>query len=415
MSVDLVRFEDFELDLRAYHLRRSGRSLRLERIPTEVLRLLVQRQGQLVSREEIIEKLWGKNVFLDTDNAINTAIRNIRQALHDDPEQPRFVQTVTGRGYRFIAQVAEVSAPPASQGHLDRQSRYSLKFIVPLVAGLALAVLGTGYLMRPHLFVKSATPHARVMLAVLPFQNLSNDSDQEYFSDGLTEETITDLGELSPENLGVIARTSALAYKHTQKSASQIGKELGVDYILEGSVRREGERVRISAQLIRVKDQTHIWAQSYNRDMRDFLAVQNELGGAIAGQVQVSLTPEQKREHSKIPHIDPDAYDDYLKGRYYADKITTEDFKKAIDFFQKAIDKDPSYAAAYGEISRSYTMLAFFGYLPTAEAYPKAIAAAKHAIEMDNNLAEAHVALGHASSFCGTGQMLSESYAAQLS
>ena len=406
MDGNLLLIEDFELDPHAYHLRRSGRSLKLERIPMELLLLLVERRGQLVTREEIIGKLWGKNVFLDTDNAINTAIRKIRQILNDDPEQPRFIQTVTGRGYRFIAQVAEVSEPPAGQAAAvetlpiqdqpDRRSRYSPRFVVPLAAVLALAVLGAGYLVRPHLFVKSATPHGRVMLAVLPFQNLSNVSDQEYFSDGLTEEAITDLGKLSPEKLGVISRTSAMAYKHTQKSASQIGQELGVDYILEGSVRREGERVRISAQLIRVQDQTHVWAQSYDRDMRDFLAVQNELGGAIAGQVQVSLTPEQKREQSKIPHIDPEAYDDYLKGRYYADKITREDFEKAIDFFQKAIDKDPSYASAYGELARSFTMQGFSGYLPTAEAYPKAIAAAKRAIEMDDNLAEGHVALGHA-------------------
>jgi len=402
MAGERVRFEDFELDPRAYHLQRFGRSLKLERIPTELLLLLVERRGQLVTREEIIERLWGKNVFLDTDNAINTAIRKIRHTLRDDPEQPRFVQTVTGSGYRFIAPVAEASSRPISAAEIARaqgpvsapQSRYSLRVVIPLAAVLALIVLGTGYLIRARFSLRSAPAHGRVMLAVLPFENLSNDSDQEYFSDGLTEEAITDLGRLSPERLGVIARTSAMAYKHTSKRASQIGQELGVDYLLEGSVRREGERVRISAQLIRVKDETHVWAQSYDRDMRDFLAVQNELGEAIAGQVQVSLTPEQKLEQTKTRRINPEAYDDYLKGLYFWNRFTPGSLKKSVDLFQQAIEKDPGYAQAYAGLSESYGVLMDWGVLPRAEAYPKSEAAARKAVELDSGNSEAHSALG---------------------
>ena len=410
MAGDLVRFEDFELDPRSYRLSCSGRLLKLERIPMELLLLLVERRGQLVTREEIIEKLWGKNVFLDTENAINTAIRKIRQVLRDDPAQPRFVQTVTGSGYRFIAPAAEVSASaPQERGdamhaapaaavptraHVpNRRNLHSWKVIAPLLVVLGASVLGLGYLVRSNLSSKSVPAHGRVMLAVLPFRNLSDDPEQEYFSDGLTEETITDLGELSPQELGVIARTSAMAYKNTKKSASQIGRELGVDYLLEGSVRREGGRVRISAQLIRAKDQTHVWARNYDREMRDFLGVQIALGEAISRQVQVSLTPERELKESKTRPANPEAYDDFLKGRYYLNKFTVDGVNKSVELFQQAIEKDPGYSQAYAGLAESYELLKDFSVLPPAEAYPKSEAAARKAVELDGGNSEARSAL----------------------
>lgn len=407
MPTDVVKFEEFELDLRSYHLQRSRRSLKLERIPMELLVLLVERRGELVTREEIVEKLWGKNAFLDTDNAVNTAVRKIRQTLRDDIEQPRFLQTVSGRGYRFIAQVTNPDAPTgatpvapaegisAAQSQAEvSHSQYSWKIVVPLAVTLCAVTVGGVLLLRSYHLPKPSTTQKRVMLVVLPFQNLSDEPQQEYFSDGLTEETITDLGELNPGKLGVIARTSAMAYKHTSKTAAEIGQELGVDYILEGSVRREGGRARISTQLIRVGDQTHIWAQSFDREIRDFLQVQEELGEAISQQVRVNLNPEQKPQQARTRQINTDAYDDYLKGLYCWNQFTPASVTESIEYFQQAIKKDSQLAPAYAWLSQSYGVLMDWNKLPPAEAYAKSEAAARKAVELDSSSSEAHSALG---------------------
>jgi TolB-like protein/Tfp pilus assembly protein PilF len=343
----------------------------------------------------------GQNVFIDADNAVNTAIRKIRRALRDDPDRPRLVQTVSGKGYRFIGQVDKPSARlPAPikvlQNHREsiRRTRKAWKSVIPWAAAATAGFVLAGYLLRPHLLPQPTGAYRRVMLAVLPFENLSNDPDQEYFSDGLTEETITDLGQLSPERLGVIARTSAMAFKHSGKSANQIGQELGVEYLVEGSVRRQGERVRVTAQLIRVKDQTHIWAQSYDREIREFLELQNELGRAIAGQVQVRLTPQQKLEHSRTPRVNSAAHDDYLRGLSLVNTFRTGEVKKSINFFQSAIQEAPGYAQPYTGLSLSYALLGDYGELPPTEAYLKSEAAARKAVELDSGSSQAHSALG---------------------
>ena len=217
--------------------------------------------------------------------------------------------------------------------------RWPMEARASTAAALVMVVAVIAYIMRTHRSSGSA-PAKRAMLAILPFQNLSNDPRQEYFSDGLTEETITDLGQLSPENLGVIARTSAMAYKHTDKTVSQIGRDLGVDYILEGSVRREGGKARVSAQLIRVSDQTHLWAQNYDRDLQDLLDVQNDLGRAIAEQVRANLTPQRQIELSRKHMVNPEAYDLYLKGRFYWNQRTPDAIKESIGYFQQATAKD---------------------------------------------------------------------------
>jgi serine/threonine protein kinase/tetratricopeptide (TPR) repeat protein len=700
MPADVVRFGDgLELDRGAYELRRSGRALKLERIPMEILLLLVDRRGQLVSREDIIARIWGQDVFLDTDNSINAAIRKIRQVLKDDPENPVFVQTVTGKGYRFIAAVTEVSVPAQQGGDgnpgteaqtiepdlvishyrieekiasggmgdvfqaedLRLGRRVALKFLsdksasdshalqrfslearaasslnhpnictiyeieehegrpvivmellegetlrqrmrrgpleidhlldlgihvadalqaahakgiihrdikpgnifitqsgqvkvldfglAKLTAGHAVPVgefeepltregvlPGTKHYMSPEqlrdeeidgrsdifslgvvlyematgkkpfpgnnaLAVANATLNSqavpplhinpklpvefdaiigktlekktdsryqtaaelqsdlqllrkklefpntvrqdepaqfanrrslrsswspwqwgaslaalfvvvfvagiyglherarsqstggqhRVMLAVLPFANLSNDPEQEYFSDGLTEETITDLGELNPERLGVIARTSATAYKHTNKTIAQIGHELGVDFVLEGSVRREGGIARISAQLIRVQDQVHLWAHNYDRETGGLLALQNELGRAIAQQVQVKLAPPYGVRSINKYAPNPDAYELYLKGRFYLNQRTYAEIDKSTGYFQRAIEKDPGFALAYAGLADSYLANAIRS---PQDFEPKAKAAASRALELDDDLAEAHAALG---------------------
>jgi serine/threonine protein kinase/Flp pilus assembly protein TadD len=699
MPADVVKFGDgLELDKDAYELRRSGRALKLERIPMEVLLLLVERRGQLVTREDIIARIWGKDVFLDTDSSINGAIRKIRQVLKDDPEKPVFVQTVTAKGYRFIAavtaagivaqqadgskpgskeqavvpdlvishyrieekiasggmgdvfqaedvrlgrrvaikflaeksasdshalerfllearaasslshpnictiyeieeyqgrpvivmellegetlrqqlrrgpleidqllnvgihvsdalqaahakgiihrdikpgnifvtqsgqvkvldfglaklttghavQVDEVQEPLTMHGMLpgtrhymspeqlrdeeiDRRSDiFSLGIVlyematgtkpftgknafavssatlnsrpvpasslnpklpvefdailskalekkpdgryqtagelqsdlqllrkklespnavqsgtapfavrrnvrtswnvwqwVASLAALVVVILAAGiYGLHQSARSQSADAHRRVMLAVLPFANLSNDSEQEYFSDGLTEETITDLGELNPERLGVIARTSATAYKHTNKTIAQIGRELGVDYILEGSVRRDGGSSRITAQLIRVKDQVHLWAHNYDRQTGGLLALQNELGRAIAQQVQVKLTTLYGVRLVNKYAPNPEAYELYLKGRFYLRQRTFDAMDKSIEYFQRSIEKDPGFALAYAGLADSYLARATGS---PQEFDPKAKAAASRALELDDDLAEAHAALG---------------------
>ena len=246
MPSDVIRFgDDFELDRRAFELRCSGRSLKLARIPMEMLLLLVQRKGQLVTREEIIDQIWGKDVFLDTDSSINAAIRKIRQALKDDPENPLFVQTITGKGYRFVAPTVEVQGPSAEQGGSTAKPAGAswgwLGWRAALPAVLVVILAGGEYFLQFRARSHSASNPRRVMMAVLPFANLSDDPQQEYFSDGLTEEIITDLGELNPERLGVVARTSAAAYTSTNKTITQIGHELeSITYWREAS----GERVQ---------------------------------------------------------------------------------------------------------------------------------------------------------------------------
>jgi TolB-like protein/DNA-binding winged helix-turn-helix (wHTH) protein/Flp pilus assembly protein TadD len=411
MPADILKFGDgLELDRNSYELRRAGRALKLERIPLDILFLLVERKGQLVTREDIIGKIWGKDVFVDTDSSINGAMRKIRQALKDDPENPIFVQTVTGKGYRFIAAVTEAVVRDQEGGgkKLDsstttpqepstpvttRQKRRVWLTSWPWVVSLAvLLVVALAAIFGIRLRARSQTASEhRVMLAVLPFANLSNDPEQEYFSDGLTEETITDLGELNPERLGVIARTSAASYKHTNKTVAQIGHELGVDYILEGSVRREGGSARISAQLIRVKDQVHLWANNYDRETGGLLALQNELGRAIAQQVQVKLAPPNGGRSTNKYAPNPEAYELYLKGRFYLNQRTYAEIDKSTEYFQRAVKKDPGFALGYAGLADSYLANAIRS---PQDFEPKAKAAASRALELDDDLAEAHAALG---------------------
>jgi TolB-like protein/DNA-binding winged helix-turn-helix (wHTH) protein/Flp pilus assembly protein TadD len=404
MSAGLLRFDNFELDRGACELRRAGRTVRLERIPLDLLFLLAEHQGQLITREEILERLWGKDVFVDADSAINTAIRKIRQALKDDPEQPRFIQTVVGRGYRFIARIeakrpeaayTPVAVPALGPVNVEkpevivplksvRHEKVHRRLVLGLVVFALLVLLGLSYFLIPE---------KRIMLAVLPFENLSGDPEQEYFSDGFTEETITDLGQVSPGRMGVIARTSAMTYKYTSKPIRQIGKELGVDYVLEGSVRREEGRVRISAQLIRVKDQTHVWAQNYDSQLQDWLDVQAKLGQDIAQQVQVSLTPQRKVELAKKRPVDPEVYDRYLRGRYFWNKMTPSEYPKAIGYFQQATEKDPAYAPPYAGLADCYGTLPIATDAVPTESFSRAEVAARKAVQLDDSLAEGHVAL----------------------
>jgi TolB-like protein/DNA-binding winged helix-turn-helix (wHTH) protein/Flp pilus assembly protein TadD len=399
-STRRIRTGLFEVDFGSGEVYREGRKVALQEQPFRVLAVLLERPGEVVTREDLQARLWPADTYVGFDEGLNTAIRKLRVAFGDSAENPRFIETISRRGYRFVAPVHEAVAvtPPSLEsvapdtaadvqhGQPWRIRRPALAFS----AGALLVILaGVVYLTRWHSSANS-TARQRVMLAILPFQNLSNDPEQEYFSDGLTEETITDLGKLTPEQLGVIARTSAMAYKHTNKTISQIGHELGVDYILEGSVRRDGEKVRIAAQLIRVQDQTHLWAQSYDRELSDFLDVQNELAQVISQQVGLRLTPGEKSGLETTRKVDPEAYDLYLKGLYYWNMLTPTGFSQATNYFQQATKRDPKYALAYAGLADCYAVLPMIGDSPPRESFPGAQAAAAKALELDGALAQAH-------------------------
>jgi TolB-like protein/DNA-binding winged helix-turn-helix (wHTH) protein/lipoprotein NlpI len=413
----------FEIDLASGRLHKNGRRLPLQEQPFRVLAMLLQRPGEVVTRQELQARLWPADTYVGFDEGLNTAIRKLRTAFGDSAGNPRFIETLPRRGYRFIAPVTEATPadalPPSTEVRLharveedhgaviepDRHQQIEppstpldywqpRRKVLLVSTFVVLAFTVVAYIMRKHSSPGSAPPAQRAMLAILPFQNLSNDPGQEYFSDGLTEETITDLGQVSPENLGVIARTSAMAYKHTDKTVSQIGRELGVDYILEGSVRREGGRARVSAQLIRVSDQTHLWAQNYDRDLKDLLDVQNDLGRSIAEQVSANLTPQRQIELSKKHIVNPEAYDLYLKGRFYWNQRTPGALKESIGYFQEATVKDANFALAYAGLADAYNISNILGLYSPKESFPQAKAAAMRAIELDPSLAEAHAALG---------------------
>jgi TolB-like protein/DNA-binding winged helix-turn-helix (wHTH) protein len=383
MAGQMLKFENLELDLGSYQLRRDGSVLKLEKIPMELLILLASKPGQLVSREEIIDRLWGKDVFVDSEHGVNTAIRKIRNVLVDDPDRPRYIETVVGKGYRFIA---TVSGPPQEQPLPLLAAAFAFKKLM-IIAACALVTFVAGLGMVRRIWPTGG----RTMLAVLPFQNLSGDSEQDYFSDGMTEEMITQLGRLDPQRLGVIARTSAMSYKHSTKGIEQIGRELGVSYVLEGSARREGDRVRITAQLIQVRDQSHVWAAEYDRELQSVLGIQTEVASAIGDEVRLKLTQVQRAQRANLRVVNPEAYEAYLKGRYFMEKWTEEGTKVGREYFQRALQKDPTYALAYAGLADSYV----WGRagLPPGEAVDRAKQAATRALQLDDTLGEPHAAL----------------------
>jgi TolB-like protein/DNA-binding winged helix-turn-helix (wHTH) protein len=403
-STRRIRTGLFEVDFGSGEVYREGRKVALQEQPFRVLAVLLERPGKVVTREDLQARLWPADTYVGFDEGLNTAIRKLRVAFGDSAENPRFIETISRRGYRFVAPVHEavavtpqplagVAVDAAADVQRGRPWRIRRPALTLSAAALLVILAGVVYRTRWHSSANSAA-RQRVMLAILPFQNLSNDPEQEYFSDGLTEETITDLGQLSPEHLGVVARTSAMAYKHTNKTIRQIGQELGVDFVLEGSVRREGANVRVSAQLIRVSDQTHLWAQNYQRELHDLLQIENELGAAIARQVQVNLTPQQLVDLSKIRTVDPEAYDLYLKGRFLWNQRNLSAVKQSVGYFQRASAKDANFALAYVGLADAYNIGNILGAYSPQESLPKAKAAATKALELDPSMAEAHAALG---------------------
>src|SRR5216683_585694 len=444
MAAERFDFEDFEVDRSTYELRRAGSVVHLERIPLDLLFLLIERRGKLVTRPEIFERIWGKNVFLDVDNSINIAVRKLRNALHEDPDAPRFVVTVPAKGYRFIAPIREegpsapvpeaspvsavVEASPTADA-VEASPTMIPKADMPLpkdrrrgilwsIGGIALVI--AVIVVIEHLSLRPSTTTASIpttqspalplpdkpSIAVLPFTNMSDDREQQYFSDGITDDLITALSRLP--DLLVIARTSTFTYKGKAAKVQDIGHELGVAYVLEGSVRKAGDNVRITAQLVDASSGDHLWAERYDRPLKDIFALQDEIVQRIATTLNLQLTLEERGILVRKRTENLEAYDDFLRGTEYYWSFTKDGNAKARQMFEKAIELDSKYADAYAWLGENYIIGWSFLFSPDPNALDRASLLAQQAIALDDSLPFAHSVLG-------TSYLLKRQYADALS
>lgn len=393
-STHCVQFGVFELDLQNAALRKSGAQVKLQEQPLKILQALLENPGQIVTREQLRSRIWPANTFVEFDQGLYNAMARLREALGDSSDNPRFIQTVVRRGYRFIAPVTLPTDGSSSEitsktegSRTPAVRPWILRVLAGLLGGaLLLAIVFRFDIASSREWLRSRTTPIR-SIAVLPLQNLSNDPQQDYFADGMTDELITELAQVG--NLRVISRTSAMHYKNSKKTLPQIARELNVDAVLEGSVLRAGDRVRITAQLIQADGDRHIWAQSYERNLRDILALQSDVARGIVGQVRAQLRPR-----GSAHPVNPEAYDAYLRGRHDFDNATSEaDLQSSISNFELAIAKDPQSALGYSGLAVAYSAMADF-YRAPHEVMPEAKQAAMRALELDETLSEAHDALG---------------------
>jgi TolB-like protein/DNA-binding winged helix-turn-helix (wHTH) protein/Flp pilus assembly protein TadD len=427
-QVSVVRFGTYELSLQSGELRKAGVRVRVQQQPLKLLEVLLERPGEVVTREELRSRVWPGENFGDFDQAVNIAIAKLRSALGDSADNPRYIETLPKRGYRFITGVSFVEVdgrtrrpesdsagspgleprhslpgngfalPPVTEPEPEPQhlpagfaqqprQRLSPRALVALAALAILAILSV-------LFFRSRS-HAPAIrsLAVLPLENLSGDASQNYFSDGMTDELITNLAQISA--LRVISRTSVMVYKGARKPLPQIARELNVDAVVEGTVLRAGDRVRITAQLIDAATDKHLWSQSYEGELRDTLALQDRVARAIAEQIRINLTPREAAALKSARVVNPEAYESYLKGRFFWNKRTAEGLRVALAYFNQAIEEDPPYAQAYSGLADTYALLGDWQYavMTPMQAYPKAKAGALKAVELDSGLGEAHNSL----------------------
>jgi TolB-like protein/DNA-binding winged helix-turn-helix (wHTH) protein len=423
LPTEVVKFDEFELDCTRYQLLRAGRRIKLEKLPMELLILLIEKNGHLLTRQEIVDRLWGADVFLDTEHGINTAIRKIRNVLRDHPEQPRFVQTVTGKGYRFIASIdviptecgngshkgtelvptettqaqadPPVSIHPARSPH--RASRLVRKAALVLVGAIVVAAVLGGLNVRgvrQRLFAhtpRQGGPQIR-SLAVLPIENLSGDLSQDFLADGVTEELITELGKSSA--LRVISRTSVMQYKGTKKPVQEIARELNVDAVLEGTVLRSGNHLRITANLVQSSPETHLWAETYDSENGDILGVQQRVADSVAREIRVALSPRDITTHGDGRSLNPEAQDLYFRGLYAFRSAGGGATRTAVDYLQRAVKKDPNFARAYAVLAMAYAVW-YPGDPGPRENMPRAKEAALKAVALDDYLAAGHMALAY--------------------
>ncbi|MBK9166664.1 MAG: winged helix-turn-helix domain-containing protein [Bryobacterales bacterium] len=373
----VVRFGVFELDAETGELRKGGVLLRLQPQPAKVLALLASRPGEVVTREEIREHVWGNETFIEFDQGLNHCIKQIRAVLGDQPDAARFIQTLPKRGYRFIAPVE--GAPPEPEAPKRRRPG------TVLVAAVLVGLLG-GAALIARLFRPDIPRIASI--AVLPLENLSGDPEQEFFADGMTEELITTLGKI--QALRVISRTSMMRYKRTQTPVPRIARELNVDALIEGTVLQADGRVRVTANLLHGPTDRHLWAETYERPLDDVLSLQREIARAVARQVRANLSPEEQARLARSRPVHPEAHEMYLKGQYHYYRWKKQEFAKAITYFERAIALDPDFAAAYVGLAKTYGWQWIQGSLPPEQAYPKFRAALKRALEIDDALPEAH-------------------------
>ena len=393
-----VRFGVFELDVRAGELRKRGARVPLQGLPVQLLTVLLENPGQVVTRDELRTRLWPADTFVDFDHSLHNAIARLREALGDSSGSPRFIETLPRKGYRFISQVEGHAAALRSEGQTAVKSaapvtvkRAKPPFALGAVA-LALVLGGFAYvrIQRQNALLRIHS------LAVLPLENLSNDPDQEYFVDGMTDELIINLAKIS--SLRVISRTSIMQYKKVRKPMPAIGRELNVDAIVEGTVTRSGNHIRITAQLIDALGDRLLWAENYDREVGDAVTLQNQIAGTIANEISAKLTPVERAQLASSRSVNPAAYELYLRGRYFWVKRNRESFNRAMDYFQQAIAKDPSYAAPYSGLADCYVLFGSsfdVGGLAPSEVQPKARAAALKALELDNSLSDAHNSLAY--------------------
>jgi TolB-like protein/DNA-binding winged helix-turn-helix (wHTH) protein/Tfp pilus assembly protein PilF len=417
-SRSVLRFGPFQVDLASGELHKYGVRLRLQEQPFQILVLLLENSGEVVTRDELRNKLWTSDTFVDFDVGLNNAVLRLRNVLGDSADSPRFIETLPRRGYRFIAQVdAPVAAPlhesaqPSTAGYQEEavaslasaasqlakpslarlrvRGIWTVGFVLALLLAL-FAGLNVGGL-RQRVLGRPSAPAIR-SLAVLPLENLSGDEDQEYFADGMTDELITDLASIA--RLRVISRTSTAHYKGTHKTIPEIARELNVDAVVEGSVGRSANKVRIRAQLIRAMPEEHLWAESYERDLPDVLALQRDVAKAIASEIKVHLTPQERQHLANARPINPDAYNAFLLGDYHSSKRNLAAMDKGIQYFQEAIRIDPSYAQAYAGLANAYIERDIWGGLGVGKSADQVRAATLKALELDGELAEAHALLG---------------------
>ena len=407
----IVRFGAYEVDRRTGELRKQGVKIKLQEKPFQLLLLLLDHQGDIVTREQVREALWPADTFVDFDHSLGTAVAKLRAALGDSAKSPRFVETVGGRGHRFIAPILpdpeevrpaddgpvvqipaqdEIIAPPTRRD--VRVPRFRSSVVVGFLAGAVVLAVVLGFdIGGARASLRRYTNRPVRALAVLPLRNLSGDPSQEYVVDGMTEQLITTLAQFP--GVEVISRTSAMQFKDTTKRLPEIGRELNVDALVEGSVVRSGSRMRITIQLIDARTDQHLWAQSYDRDASDLLSMQNEIARSVANEIRVQLTPRQQDALTRTRAVAPAAQEAYLRARYHLNKGDEANIRKSVDEFNEAIAIDAEDARSYAGLASAYVALSDF-YERSSQSMPRARQAAEHALKIDDSLSDAHTALG---------------------
>lgn len=391
----LVKFGLFEVDLQSGEVRKAGMRQKLAGQPVKVLQALLERPHEIVTRDELRHRLWPDNTFVDYELALKKAVNRLREVLGDSAESPRFIETIPRQGYRFISsvEVLQQAQPVPSNTTSASKTRITWALIGGLGAASATLLLGLKLAeLRTHTFANSRPSDIR-SIAVLPLQNLSNDPGQDYFSDGVTDALTTELAQIG--TLRVISRTSAMHFKGTRETLPEIGRELNVDAIVEGSVVRSENRVRITAQLIDTRTDHHLWAKAYEQNLKDVLFMQDEVSRDIAAEIRVQLTPGERTRLAAARPVNPEAHEAYLKGRYFYEKLSVPDFRQALTYFQEAVKLDERYAPAYVGIASSYKELGNWGALSPTEVASHAREAVQKALALDQSSGEAHAVLGH--------------------